>query len=207
MTLQIAPLRRARSVLPDEFYSTCQALGHDPELATRPEGHETYSLIPDLPTYRSFLAATQEQREKRSAQFFNPGIRLRSRLGQGLHDRGEASVFAVHSLTEEDRAALDVHLPLHMRTLSIAHKYVPPGETWDVSVRGDYWGLDDMEELYVTLNIGTLELGAGARVVVQGNVLVMTVQSMIVAAPRAQYQIGILPTPHSVDYGSGPMRG
>ncbi len=191
-----------------EFLQHCDRLGHDRAKAQSADGDLRYSLIPDIDTYRSFLGSSAEQRATRVAEFFNPPISMRSRLGQGLHDRGEAAVFAVHDLSEEDRAALAIHLPLHMRTQSIAHVSVPAGQCWDVSVRGDeVWGLDEMEELYSTLNIGTLVLEPGASLVVRGNVFVMLCQHLIVQEPRGAYQIGILPTPYSVDYGSGPMRG
>lgn len=191
-----------------EFLKHCDLLGHDHDKAQSSDGDLRYSLIPDLDTYRSFLGSTAEQRKTRVPEFFNPPIRMRSRLGQGLHDRGEAAVFAVHDLSAEDRKALAVHLPLHMKTHSIAHVTVAAGQVWDVSVRGDeVWGLDEMEELYSTLNIGTLVLEPGASLVVRGNVFVMLCQHLIVQEPRAAYQIGILPTPYSVDYGHGPMRG
>lgn len=205
--LKETPISEHDLRLPAEFAQMCQRLGHDSAKSATSAGDERLCLIPDLPTYRSFVTASPAQKRQRARHFFNPGVALRARLGQGLHDRGEASVFAVHTLNEADKAALDIHLPLHMKTLSLAHKRVEAGETWDVSLRGDPWGLDEMEELYVTLNIGRLELAPGARLIVRGNVFVMLCQQLVVEEPRADWQIGILPTPHSVDYGSGPMRG
>src|SRR5438067_561344 len=147
-----------------------------------------YALVPNLAEYRRLNGSTAEQRRVRAGSFFNPAIRARSRLGQGLHDRGEAAVFAEFELSADDPAALDIHLPLHIKTMSLAHKRIAAGETWDVSVRGDVWDLDDMEELYVVLNLGVLELEPGARLVVRGNVFVLVCQELIVHEPRAKWQ-------------------
>jgi hypothetical protein len=78
-------------------------------------------------------------------------------------------------------------------------------------VRGDVWGLDDKEELYVTLNVGLLVMEPGASLVIRGNVFSLLCQTIVnegdPATVAAGYQIGILPTPFSVDSGHGPMDG
>lgn len=74
---------------------------------------------------------------------------------------------------------------------------------------GDVWGLDGMEKLYVTVNVGRLVLHPGASVGVRGNVLSPLCQQYVcLAEPDADsYQVGILPTLFLVDYGSGPHDG
>jgi len=200
-------IERVHDICAEEFDAKTSIFGLELRRSREEGGHLDYILIPDLTEYRKFSGASAAQRLARVPHFFNPPIQRRARLGQGLHDRGEAAVFAEHRLSETDEAALAVHLPLHAKAHSIAHHRVPAGTCWDVSVRGDIWGLDDMEELYVVLNIGRLELEPGARLIVRGNVFVMICQELIVHEPRADYQIGILPTPHSVDYGAGPFDG
>ena len=145
-----------------EFEKRCKSLGHRCEEAGQEHGVCTYFTVPTLDDCRPFLGSTKAQRNQRAVSFFNPGIAVRKRLGQGLHDRGEASVFAGGALSEDDRPALAEHLPLHAKAISFVEKVIPAGQTWDVSVRGEHWGLDDMEELYVFLNVGTLVIEPGA---------------------------------------------
>jgi hypothetical protein len=58
-------------------------------------------------------------------------------------------------------------------------KTIPAGAAWDVSVRGGCWGLDEMEELYVAVNVGSLVLELGASLVVRGNVFSLLCQEVI----------------------------
>ena len=190
----------------DRFDALCRDLGHDPGAAYS-AGVTSYFTVPDLDGFRRLIRSTPRARDIRAKTFFNPPVQARRRLGQGLHDRGEAAVFALASLADEDRQALAVHLPLHFKGISIAEKTVPAGAIWDVSVRGDVWGLDDMEELYVVVNVGRLVLEPGAALAVRGNVFVLGCDLIEVREPRGPWQIGILPTPHSVDFRDGPMRG
>ena len=163
-----------------EFVKHCAVLGHDLREAMQADGATRMLEVPTLDDFRPFLASTRTERARRAHDFYNPGIAARRRLGQGLHDRGEASVFASGDLSDTDRAGLAHHLPLHVKAISVAHCVVSAGSTWDVSVRGAAWGLDDMEELYVVLNLGTLVLERGARLVVRGNVFVCLCQRLIV---------------------------
>jgi len=160
---------------------------------------------------RWFCNAGEQEKAMRLRTFFNPAIAARSRLGQGMHDRGEAFAFAGAALEEGDHYGLSRHMPFHVKVVSVLTKVIKRDETWDVSVRGAVWGLDDMEELYVALNIGTLILAPGARLVVRGNVFSLLCQRVICMPgdgdSSAAYHIGILPTPFSVDFGYGPHDG
>ena len=80
---------------------------------------------------------------------------------------------------------------------------------WDLSVRGEHWGLDDRDDIMNVVNIGSLHLAPGAIVTVRGNLLILIVQRLICdsGASGAAGQLAILPTPFSVDSGTGPLHG
>lgn len=195
-----------------EFQHRARMLGHDLAALERGEEVVSYLLLPTLEEGRRIGSmATPAQRELRQRTFFNPPIAARARLGQGRHDRGEAYCFADGQLLPEDITGLNIHLPFHMKAVSVLRKVVRAGEVWDVSVRGDVWGLDPMEELYTTVNVGELVLEPGAKIVVWGNVFSLLSQSLVSHgdAPGSEsgYQIGILPTPFSLDTRKGPFHG
>jgi hypothetical protein len=187
----------------DEFLQLARQLGHYAALDAGQNEVCTYFTVPTLEEARPLVSrATPEQRAARQRVFFHPALQLRRRLGQGLHDRGEAFVFADGNLTGQDRLPLRSHLPGHVKAISVPEKTVASGETWDVSVRGSIWGLDDMEELYVLVNAGTVRLERGARLAVRGNVFSFVCQRLVADGG----QIAILPTPFLIDYGREPRR-
>lgn len=194
-----------------EFYRRSRLLGHDPALLAAGREIVSYFTLPSLAAGRQMLSvATPAQRRLRQQTFYNPPVALRSRLGQGRHDRGEAFAFAAGQLEERDYLGISHHLPLHVKAVSVLTKRVAAGEIWDVSVRGAIWAIDDLEELYTTVNIGTLILEPGAKLIVRGNVFSLVCQQLISHGDHANpndYQIGILPTPFSVDLRSGPIDG
>jgi hypothetical protein len=195
-----------------EFKNKSLLLGHNYQSLTEGKEELTFFTTPDLETFKKYIChATEEQKKERLKTFFNPSIASRSRLGQGMHDRGEAFIFAGGALCEEDSRGLANHLPLHIKAVSVLKKVIKANETWDVSVRGEVWGLDDMEELYVTLNIGLLVIEPGAKLVIRGNVFSMLCQKVICIPQYADsvsdYHIGILPTPFSMYFGHVAMNG
>lgn len=200
------------------FFEKASLLKHDS--AELKSGTEVclYDHFSSIEAGRKMLSvASAEQRRKRQLNFFNESIAARQRLGQGKHDRGESVLFADGIFEkQDDLQGLGFHMPGHIKTLSLLHKTIHAGEVWDVSVRGDAWGLDDMEELYNVVNVGELIIQPGGRLIVQGNVFALVCQKLICppfnddAAQKAApcpYQIGILPTPFSVDMKSGDLNG
>lgn len=185
-------------------------LGHD--LAAIQQGEEccTYFTLPTVLDVRRVLSnATEASRRERQKTFFNPPIAARRRLGQGMHDRGEAVTFADGVIDEADVDGQNRHLPARVKAISVAEKTIAANDVWDVSVRGSVWGIDDLEELYVTVNVGRLIIEPGAALIVRGNVFSLLCQE-IIAHENAQedaFHIGILPTPFSVDFGHGPLHG
>lgn len=195
-----------------EFYDKATLFGHDKALLEQGKAVESYFTFATLAEGSKLLSvATPAQRKQRQATFFNPAIAARQRLGQGKHDRGEAILFADGAFEDGDEQGVNNHLPARIKAVSIKEKKVPAGTTWDISVRGAEWGIDDLEELYTTINVGRLILEPGARITVQGNVCSMLIQELIImphaTGIRQDFHIGILPTPFSVDLKHGPMDG
>lgn len=199
-----------------EFEAVARRLGHDLDALHRDQEVCSFLTVPTPESARRMLSHSDDaERSLRLRTFFHPAVAVRERLGQGMHDRGEAVVVAGAPVADRDRDGLARHYPIRVKAVSVLHRRVPAGLAWDVSVRGDRWGLDDLEDLYVTLNIGTLVLEPGARVVVRGNVFTMLCQRIVVLSSirtteeRAEpaHQIGILPTPFSQDSRRGPHDG
>ena len=168
----------------------------------------SYPIVPSIAEVRALSAATPGQRRRRQQVFFNPVVELRRSIGQGVHDRLEAAVFADGTIVPADEARTGYHFPFPTRVLSVRHRDVRSGESWDLSVRGDHWGLDDRDDIMNVVNVGRLRLEPGATVLVRGNLLILIVQQLICEpGERGQYQLAILPTPFSVDNDTGPLNG
>ncbi len=196
----------------NEFYEKAALLGHDTDKLAAGETVISYGTFASLLEGRRLLSmATDAQRVARQQSFFNPPLQARQRLGQGIHDRGEALVFADGVLLDGDHQGIGNHMPAHIKAISVLQKTIPAGEVWDVSVRGEAWGIDDMEELYTAVNVGELIIGPGAKLIVRGNVFSLLCQRLVCLPPTGDgtddYQLGILPTPFSVDNKNGDMDG
>jgi hypothetical protein len=171
----------------------------------------SYPVVPSIADVRTLAAATSGQRRRRQQVFFNPVVALRRAIGQGVHDRIEAAVFADGAIDAADDARTGHHFPFPTRILSVRHRDVRSGESWDLSVRGDHWGLDDRDDIMNVVNVGSLRLEPGATVLVRGNLLILIIQRLICdpaePAEPGRYQLAILPTPFSVDSDTGPLDG
>ena len=189
---------------PKEFFKRANAFGHDEVELTNGEEIITYFTVSDIDEARDLMStASKEQKDQRSRTFFNQPIQRRRRLGQGVHDRVESYCFAAGTFDTDDRMGLNRHLPLRVKAVSVREKTIAANEVWDLSVRGEQWGLDDREELYVILNIGTLTIEPGASLIIRGNLFFLLCQELIHEGNKTEknehFQIGILPTPFSVD--------
>jgi len=174
----------------------------------------SYPVVPSIAALRALPAATPGQRQRRQQVFFNPVVALRRSIGQGVHDRIEAAVFADGPVDPADEARTGRHFPFPTRILSVRHRHVRSGESWDLSVRGEHWGLDDRDDIMNVVNVGSLRLEPGATILVRGNLLILIIQRLICEpaepaepASPARYQLAILPTPFSVDSDTGPLHG
>ena len=211
----IAPAKQPATVLSHEalpeFWYKADLLGHDRNKLLAGEVITTYfNFYEFAEAQKVFSNATPEQRQRRLETFFSPTLLKRARLGQGKHDRGEAVVIAGAPVHDLDSKGINRHFPLRVKGISVLHKVVRENETWDVSVQREIWGVDEMEELYVMVNAGILVLEPGAKILIRGNVFSLLCQQLIsedVSDSSKSYQIGILPTPYSVDFGRGPHNG
>ena len=205
MSLLNANFQKRVETEKEEFLSIAKDAGQEVDLLLQDGECITYYRIDTMPEARRILSqATLEERKKRSETFLD-GLEYRSRIPQGMHDRGEAYVFADHPLeAEKDQVGHRNHLPIYVRTWSILEKTVRPGEVWDVTLHPSEFGVDEKEEMYNILNVGRLILQGNASVLVRGNAFVFTCQQIVKeGASGSEYDIGILGTPH----GFGMRRG
>ena len=86
----------------DEFWEVAGLLGHDPERLRAGEEIRSRLRIPTLPEARGILSRADAAARRLRAQTFFDAIRSRQRLGQGLHDRGEAVVWAEGTTPDAD---------------------------------------------------------------------------------------------------------
>lgn len=194
----------------NEFIKVAGLLGHDIDRLMQGEEIVTYIRIPTITQAATILSrADFEQRAKRAETFFDE-IRGRARMGQGIHDRGEAVVFAYGQPLVSDTHGLNRHFPIRVKAISAKTKRIKAGECLDVSTRGSDWGIDHMEELYCIVNIDTLVLEPGASLIVRGNVFSLVCQRIVKLGEdkAGEYDIGILPTPYAFHSdGSYNMNG
>jgi hypothetical protein len=185
------------------FQEVAQLHGHGETLLAQGEEVCTYRMLAPDEIMRVVSRASTEQRARRKQTFFHPAIAARRRLGQGFHDRAEAYLFAAGDLDERDRAFILKQMPMPARIVSVAHKIVCAGDTWDVSVRAQHFGLSNKQDCFSIVNVGTLQLESGARVIVRGNILSLACDLVVSDGGS----IEIHPTPYSPDEGSGPHNG
>jgi hypothetical protein len=148
---------------------------------------------------RQLSNAVPAERRARQAVFFHPAIAIRSRIGQGVHDRCEACVFADGIVEDADRVWLARHFPFPARLLSVLCRHVAAGQVWDLTVDGRVLGVDERDDLLNVVNVGELVIEPGGRVIVQGNLLMLGCQFLrhpASAREAGDYQLGVLPTPH-----------
>ncbi len=201
--------RRLTAAQELEFDRHASRLGHDTGRLRGGAELVSYPGIPSVAGLRALCAATPGQRGRRQQAFFSPAIEVRRSLGQGVHDRLEAAIYADGAIDPADEARSAAHFPFPTRILSVRHKTVRAGECWDLSVRGGPWGLDDRDDIMNVVNVGGLRIEPGATVVVRGNLFVFIVQQLTCESGEgaAPYQLAVLPTPFPVDGDTGPFDG
>ena len=190
---------------PDRLTEFLTVAGHAGQTTVLTTPEVSYFRIATIAEARRVLSrATPDERRRRGATFLD-GLEYRSRLPQGMHDRGEAHLYADGiEDTERDWRGHRNHFPIYVRMYSAAEHVVPAGEVWDVTVGPEEWGVDEREEFYNIVNVGRLVLGDGASVVARGNAWTLICQELVCGTPApAGYHIGVLGTRH----GFGGRRG
>lgn len=175
-----------------EFAERAKAFGHDPKVLFRGEEITGCHIIETPDAFRSFVAATPEQRKQRLEQFFTSPLRRRQRLPQGVHDRVECYVLAGGTLQEADFPKINTHFPVSAHTLSVAEKRIGKNECWDVTASVT----DPPAKTYTLVNVGRLILEEGAHIIVRGDVFFFLCQELIVhpagKGSTEGFHIGIL---------------
>jgi hypothetical protein len=103
-----------------------------------------------------------------------------------------------------------MHLPFPAWLLNVLYRRVAAAEVWDLTMEPRVLGIDERDDLFNVVNVGELVIEPGGRVIVQGNLLVLGCQHLRRPAPArvaGDYQLGVLPTPRSVDRRAGPLHG
>jgi hypothetical protein len=192
------------------FDAHARRLGHDPGQLLGDAELVSYPPVLSVVALRALAAASAEQRAGRQRVFFGPSIAIRRSIGQGVHDRLEAAIFADGQIDPADDARANLHFPFPTRILSVRHRDVGPGECWDISVRDEHWDIDYRDDIMNVVNVGSLHLAPGATVAARGNLLVLIVQRIICDAQftrDAPCQLAVLPVPYPVDRRVGPLDG
>ncbi len=147
--------------------------------------------------------ATDEMRTVRAATFFD-NIKARLKLGQGIHDRLEAYVFAEGDFSGYDIEGMNRHVPIPIMFRCARNIIVEADHCLDLTADASDWDRGKGDDLISMLNVETLILEKGARVCVRGNLFVFVCQRLI----NNGGSIDILPTDFSYDKSyNGVMDG
>ncbi len=147
-----------------EFMKICRECGYDEEELGRLRDGDTvlkYRMVPTLEELtRIFSRADSNMRAAREKVFYSDrSIRLRKRIGQGIHDRAEKIIFSFgEPLSDSDISGLKKHQPHPVKFYSALNLRVPAGECLDFSAFADDFGLPLGDDLLCSVNIGTLVL-------------------------------------------------
>ena len=105
------------------FLSRARQLGHDTDRLLAGDEADSFVHLPTLEAVRGLVNVGVAERSARQAGFFHPAMAARSRVGQGVHDRCEAYVFADGGVGEADLERLAIHLPL----VNVGELVIEPG--------------------------------------------------------------------------------
>ncbi|SDN97156.1 hypothetical protein [Ensifer sp. YR511] len=191
-----------------EFDAVARACGHT-YLRQHPSFHFASKIrVDNIEGLQRHLCHVDEATKQARLVAFEE-LSNRKRLWQGVHDRGEAYIFASGTLAQGDHELMAEHFPARLKAVSIARLTLEPGEVLDLSTHPDEWAVGHREELYLLINIDRCSIGRGAKLVVRGNVASILIQCLITAhGPDEAPHIEILGTPFPVDTRiTGPLDG
>jgi hypothetical protein len=170
-----------------QFYNLAEQMGHDIHALRDGSTQSTLIKADSLERARELLSrATPQERQVRGQLFLD---RVQNRQSRALlrHDRAEAFVFANGELSDTDHHFIANYLPIPVWALSVEDKVLAPNEVWDLGTSGPA----------VVLNISTLTMGAGSRIIIRNAVLSLTCQKLIrqsggTAVGDGNYDIAVL---------------
>ena len=184
-----------RSILLEEFYRVAEQFGvsrqeiDSGEKIIKKTGAKT---VDDLRNKVSM--ATDEMRQIRAASFFD-NIRSHGKIGQGIHDRLEAYIFANGSFSEEDLTGMSKHIPIPILFTCGKKITVKSGECLDLTANRADWDRGNGDDVFSILNVDTLILNPNSIIRVRGNLFVIVCQHLINKGGK----IEILPTDFSYE--------
>jgi len=169
-----------------QFESIAHRLGHDVHELARGRPQESELQLSTIDHARKIMCHADEVTRKQRQKAFFDNIAARQGRVEGYHDRANSFVFADGTLSDEDRAHIHRNFPMAVRTLSVIDKTLLPGEVWTLGV----------SQSPVSINLGTLTMGPGSKVVIFNTVLAFTCQNLIKQAPSATMHAALAGDPH-----------
>ncbi|HEU4728231.1 MAG TPA: hypothetical protein VFT22_10090, partial [Kofleriaceae bacterium] len=151
------------------FESIALKLGHDIHELSRGRAQESELHLTSIDQARAIMCHADEATRRQRGKTFYDNISARQNRLEGYHDRANAYVFADGTLSDEDRRFINRNFPLRATVMSLADKTLQPGEVWTLGVN----------QPAVVVNLGTLTMMPGSKVVVYSSVLSFTCQNLI----------------------------
>lgn len=138
--------------------------------------------------------ATDEMRKIRAATFFD-NIKNHGKIGQGIHDRLEAYIFADGNFSQKDIEGMNKHVPIPIQFVCGKKIVVEAGECLDLTANRADWDRGNGDDVFSILNVETLILNSNSVVRIRGNLFVIVCQHLINMGGK----IEILPTDFSYE--------
>lgn len=190
-----------------EFWERCKSCGFTADELESLKAGETvvsYRFIPDLDELsKIFCRADDKIRDARDKVFFSSrDIQIRSRLGQGIHDRAEAILFARGKpQSQSDIDGMKIHQPHPVKLYAVEELVVGKNECVDFSAFSDDFNLRLVDDLFCSVTIDRLVLEENASVCIKGNLFSFWCRSVVKKGGEDKPDILILPTQFSYSQG------
>jgi hypothetical protein len=169
-----------------QFESIAHKLGHDVHELARGRPQESELQLATIDQARSILCHADEATRKARHKTFFDNIAPRQHRLEGYHDRANAFVFGDGTLSEDDRTHINRNFPWRTRAVSLVDRTLQPGEVWNLGVN----------QPAVVVNLGTLTMMPGSKVVVFSSVLSFTCQNLIRQSASRSAHEALASSPH-----------
>lgn len=179
----------------NEFYEVASRFGITPQeldagkMVVKKTGGKTVQEL------RNTVTMVSDEMRRIRAQSFFENIKARQRLGQGIHDRLEAYVFADGQFSDYDIAGMNKHVPIPILVTCAKQIIVEYGQCLDLTADASDWDRGKGDDLISLLNVDTLVLEQDATIRVRGNLFIVVCQHLV----NHGGSIEILPTEFSYD--------